>query len=395
MSLMPWHSSFTVLRLLALLAISEFVRTGFFVAYLPLKSSALNLGASAVGLIVGLHYLADGLAKGPSGVITERWGLGRMALAGAAFGTLALLLVPHAAYLAAALLLSLAWGLTLASLWPGVMTAVSHYAKSGKQSRALSWASVVTAPAIGLGAVGVGWLMQRLPSLGYPVLLGAELTALLLALSLLPLKLPRSGERVSPLRWARVAGLIPAAFAQTLAPGLLVAIFYPFLHRLGLSITDLLLPGLVAALVGLGALPLAGRLADRVHPRAALLPGLLLLAATFYTIALPGLPGHLYLVTALGGVAYACFIAGWNGLVARTLPREHRAAAWGSIMAVEALGYAVGPVLGGIMWDRLGTPGPFWLGAAVFLITLGYYLFPWRRAARSVRQAVQGQATGD
>ncbi len=387
---MPWQSSFVVLRLLALLALSEFVRTGFFVAYLPLRSNALNLGASAVGLIVGLHYLADGLAKGPSGVATERWGLGRMALAGALLGTLAVLLIPRAPALTLALLLSLAWGLTLASLWPGVMTAVSHYAKPGKQSRALSWASVITAPAIGLGTVGVGWVMQRVPSVGYPVLLGAELLALLLALSLVRLKLPRSGERVSAYRWGRVAGLTPAAFAQTLAPGLLVTIFYPFLHRLGLSITDLLLPGVVALAVGLGALPLAGRLADRVHPRAALMPGLLLLAATFYTIALPGLTGRLYVVTALGGVAYACFIAGWNGLVARTLPREHRAAAWGTIMAVEALGYAVGPVLGGLAWDRFGPVGPFWLGAVVFVVTLGYYLFPWRQAVRRVRQA-----TGD
>ena len=392
---MPWQSGLVVLRLLALLALSEFVRTGFFVAYLPLRSNALNLGASAVGLIVGLHYLADGLAKGPSGVVTERWGLGRMALAGAALGTLAVLLIPRAPALTLALLLSLAWGLTLASLWPGVMTAVSHYAKPGKQSRALSWASVVTAPAIGLGAVGVGWVMQRLPAVGYPILLGAEVAALLLALSLVGLKLPRSGERVSVYRWGRVAGLIPAAFAQTLAPGLLVTIFYPFLHRLGLSVTDLLLPGALALAVGLGALPLAGRLADRVHPRASLLPGLLLLAATFYTIALPGVTGRLYLVTALGGVAYACFIAGWNGLVARTLPREHRAAAWGTIMAVEALGYAVGPVLGGLAWDRFGTPGPFWLGAMVFIVTLGYYLFPWRRAVRRVRQVAGSQATGD
>ena len=51
-------------------------------------------------------------------------------------------------------------------------------------------------------------------------------------------------------------------------------------------------------------------------------------------------------------------------------------------MAIEALRYAVGPVLGGVMWDRFGTGGPFHLGAVVFLFVQIYYLMPWRQAAR-------------
>lgn len=375
---MLWSHNSTVLRLLALLALSEFVRTGFFVAFLPLSRAEIGLTAAGVGLIVGLHYLADGLAKGPVGVLTDRFGLGRMALAGALAGSLAVLFLPSAPKLLLAPLISLAWGLTLTTLWPGVMTAVSHFARDGKQSRALSVASLTTAPPIVLGALGVGVLMQRVPGAAYPLLVGAQIAALLIALSLVNLKLPRAPREGGGYEWRRVAGLIPAAFAQTLAPGLLVTIFFPLLGELGLSVLDLVGPGLVAGAVGLGALPLVGRLADRAHPRLALLPGLLMLAVTFALLGMPGAAHRLYLVAPLGGLAYALFLAGWNGLVARTLPQAHRTAAWGTVMAVEALGYAVGPVLGGLMWDRFGVGGPFWLGALVLVLVQVYYLFPAR-----------------
>ncbi|WP_027482112.1 MFS transporter [Deinococcus pimensis] len=379
---MPWNSSPIVLRLLALLALSDLVRSGFLVAYLPLAGRQFELSAADVGLIVGLNYLADALAKGPVGVLTERFGLGRMAFLGAFVGIVTLLALPHVPFLFLAWLLSLTWGLAFTSLWPGVMTAVSHFAKEGKQSRALSWASVAAAPGIVLGVLGVGLVMKRAPELGYPILVGTQVVALLLALSLVNLRLPRRTQRTSSYRWVRVATLIPAAFAQTLAPGLLVPIFYPYLARLGLSVTDLLAPAALGAVVGLGCVQLAGRLADRLHPRAALLPGLLLLGTTFVLLGLPGAENRLYLITAVGGLAYALFLAGWNGLVGRTLPKEHRTAAWGTVMAVEALGYAVGPVLGGVMWERFGSGGPFYLGALVFLLVNLYYVMPWREAAR-------------
>ena len=48
-------------------------------------------------------------------------------------------------------------------------------------------------------------------------------------------------------------------------------------------------------------------------------------------------------------------------------------------MAVEALGYAVGPLLGGAAWQLAGQRGVFLLGALVFVLTEAYYLWPARR----------------
>ncbi|PNY81788.1 MFS transporter [Deinococcus koreensis] len=373
---MLWLRPLTMLRLLALLALSEAVRTALFVSVLPLAGPALNLGPALIGALAGTHYLADALAKGPSGLITERWGLGRTLPVITGLGlaaTLTLRFYPHPV---AALLACAVWGLASAALWPGIMSASQALAQPGRTARALAISNLSVAPAILLGALGIGPLMQYSAELAWNSLLLMQGLAAALALSLWRLRTPRPGTRLVWTAWAPVAALLPAALAQTLAPGLLVTLLYPLLERLNLSLRDLILPGLLA--LGLFALSLwlIGRRADRDHPRRALRPGLLLLAATFALAALPEPQRFLWLLATLLGLGYGAFLTGWNGLVARTLPEGQRAAAWGTVMAVEALGYAIGPVLGGAVWQVWGAGGVFTLGAVIFLGALGYDL--WR-----------------
>ena len=54
-------------------------------------------------------------------------------------------------------------------------------------------------------------------------------------------------------------------------------------------------------------------------------------------------------------------------------------------MAVESLGYAVGPLLGGVMRAANGQAGVFWCGAALLLLVEGYYLWPGRAVMRRAR----------
>jgi len=386
---MLWTRPLVMLRLLALLLTSELVRSGFLVAALPVAGPGLGLGTATIGAMVGAHYLADALAKGPVGLLTGRWGLGRALALGAALGlgiVLGARLAPSPVW---GVLGCAVWGVAYAALWPGVMSTSQALARPGYAARALSVSSLSVAPAILGGVLGVGPLMQAHPGAAWALLAGAQGLAVLLALSLLGLRLPAAPADVRARAgglwhgWSRVAALLPAAFAQTLAPGLLATLFYPLLARLGLGLGDLIGPGLLAlAAFGLGLWG-AGRLADRAHPRRALTPGLLGLALTFGLAALPGLEDRLWFLALPLGLGYGAFLAGWNGLVGRVLPEANRAAAWGTVMAVEALGYAVGPVLGGLAWAAFGPPGVFALGAAVFLLTEGYYLWPGRGVVRA------------
>lgn len=374
-----WLRPLTMLRLLALLTLCETVRTGFFVSALPVSGPALPLSAAAIGAMAGAHYLADALAKGPAGLLIGRWGLGAALLPGPLLGLAALLLARHAPHALSGVLVCAAWGVGYAALWPGVMSASQALAVPGRTARALTVSNLSVAPAILTGALVVGPLMKGWPDLTWTALLVTQLLTALLALSLLRVRLP-APERTAPLwrDWRPVAGLLPAAFVQTLAPALLSTVLYPLLDRLDLTVRDLL-PGGAVALTTFGlSVWLIGRRADRGDPRRALLPGLLLLAGTFALAAAPGVTTLLPLLGALLGAGYGAFITGWNGLVARTLPEGQRAAAWGTVMAVEALGYAAGPVLGGVAWQLAGVPGVFGLGAAVFLGALLYDLLRHR-----------------
>lgn len=373
-----------MLRLLVLLLASELVRTGFFVAVLPLVGPDLGLNAGVVGLMVGVHYLMDALGKGPLGLAAERWGVGRLLLLGTLLGGVTLGAVKFTPSPLLGVLLSGVWGLLFAALWPGVMNASHALARPERLARALAVSNLSVAPAILAGVLLVGPLTQRDPQLAWQVLFGVQTLAALLALTLVKLRVNASGRTETNLwkGWRRVGVLLPAAFAQTLAPGLLVTLFYPLLARLNLNLGHLILPGLLAAVTFGLSLGVLGRVADRVHPRRALTPGLLVLAVTFTLVAFsdtPPVQERLWVLAPLLGAGYGAFIAGWNGLVGRTLPETHRAAGWGTVMAVESLGYAIGPLLGGLTWQLAGQRGVFLLGATVFLLTEMYYLWPARQ----------------
>ncbi len=366
-----------MLRLIALLMVSEFVRTGFVVAFLPLNGAHYGLSPAQTGAIVSAHYLMDALAKGPMGAFTQRLGLGGALSAAALLGLGLLLVLPLGWPTLLLMMIGAVWGLFYSALWPGVMAAAQQYAVPGYEARALSITSMSVAPAVVLGALGVGQLMQHVPTQVSFILLDGQIITVLLALSLWPVRLsapPRQLGNSWRSQWRKVAGLLPAAFAQTLAPGLLVTLFYPLLQQLGLTLRGLILPTLFGASILVLTLLLAGRAADKLHPRFVLGPGLVLLAVIFWLAGFVNITAYLYPLAALLGLAYGCFMAGWNGLVGLTLPLRHRAVYWGIVMAVESMGYAIGPLLGGLLWATYGLRGVFWLGSLVFLLVEGYYL---------------------
>lgn len=365
--------------------LSECMRAGLIVAFLPLMAAQYGLSSAQVGSIVGIHYLMDALAKGPIGLITQRLGLGGALIGSSMLGlsvVLALLAkLPFWGLLALAAL----WGVFYAALWPSVMAISQQYALPSRQARALSVTNLSVAPGIVLGTLGIGQLMLHSPDVVPALLLSVQGAVLALSLSLWRQRLDADCGINQPwnTQWQKVAALLPAAFAQMLAPGLLVTLFYPLLKRLNLSLADLLGPAVLGGLCLLAALLISGRLADKLSPRAVLGPGLLLLAFTF------GLAGYsaelltrtLWLIAALIGFGYGTFVTGWNGLVGLTLPPQQRAAAWGVVMATEALGYSLGPILGGVLWQSGGVR-VFWLGAGVFLLAQLYYWWLGQRLTK-------------
>ncbi|WP_234553793.1 MFS transporter [Thermus caliditerrae] len=368
---LPWarEGLFVFLRLVFAVGLMEGVRSGFFAGFLPFFAPEhLHLSPAVFTLAFTFHQLAENLSKSFGGFLAERVGFGRTATLAAFTGLLALLLTPQAQ--AAWMLwgLSLVWGLTMSTLYPGLMTLASRIAVPGREARALSFTFTLVLPWAGIGLVGVGQVAQRHPETALSLLLLAQGLALLLALSLVGFRIPLPQVERERYPVGHLLIFLPAAFGQTFAPAL-VSLFLLRFAKENLGLEPLALGALLLVGGGMafGLLPFTGRLVDRRGYRLALMGGLALLGAVMMRLPLKPTLGELLVLTTLGGLGYSLFMPGWNGFLAKNLPQENRAAVWGVLMTAEGLGVALGPAVGGLLWERYGPHAPFLMGGLVFL----------------------------
>ncbi len=386
--MIPWHRPWTVLRLATALMLTEIVRSGFFVGFFPLfASEQLSLSVSVIGLIASAHYLSDAIAKSAGGWLSERVRLGWVMLAAGLMTALAVVTLPRGG-VAWMIILSALWGITVSPLWPSILTYVSRDSRPGWEARGVTLATAGIGPAFGGAMLLTGYIARQNLNLAYWLLLAVAALLLLVSASLAPLKAHPARLTRSRYDWRQFFLLVPAAFVQTMATGLLSPILFLFIKKIDLGIPVLILIVLVGGLVALSVLPGAARWTDHKNPRYVLIPGLLIAATGFAAIGIIPMtlgvrPIPLALAGALLGLGFGLFFPGWNGLVVKTLPQADRAAAWGALMSVEALGFAVGPTIGGLTWDLGGPAGPFVAGGLLMAITGGYYLWQLWRYSRS------------
>lgn len=380
---LPWaREGLSILfRLILTVGLMEGVRSGYFAGLLPFYAPEnLNLGPTAFTLAYTLHQLSENFFKTFGGLLAERVGFGLTLSLAAFVGLLALLLTPLAQGAWLLWSLGLLWGLSMSTLYPGLMTYASRIAVPGKEARALSFTLTLVMPWVGIGLVGVGQVAARHPEAGLTVLLFAQGTALALALSLFRFRIPLPPKTQERYPLGRLLFFLPAAFGQTFAPAL-VSLFLLRFAKESLGLEPLGLGGILLLGGGLafGLLPLTGRLVDRKGYRLALVLGLALLGGVMLRLALGPSLAEVFLLAALGGLGFSLFMPGWNGFLAKNLPQENRAAIWGSLMTVEGLGVALGPVVGGALWEAFGLQAPFLAGGGIFLGLSLFYALVLRR----------------
>ncbi|HET9817728.1 MAG TPA: TCR/Tet family MFS transporter [Rhodanobacteraceae bacterium] len=133
--------------------------------------------------------------------------------------------------------------------------------------------------------------------------------------------------------------------------------------------------------------PIQGALSDRYGRRTVILISSFGLGVDFIVMALAPVLWLLFIGRAVSGMCAASFSTA-NAYIADTTPRGKRAAAFGLLGAAFAIGFIVGPALGGFLghlWIRL----PFWVAACLSLLNFcyGFFVLPEslpteRRSAR-------------
>ena len=133
--------------------------------------------------------------------------------------------------------------------------------------------------------------------------------------------------------------------------------------------------------------PVQGALSDRFGRRTVILISSFGLGIDFIVMALAPVLWLLFLGRAVSGACAASFSTA-NAYIADIVPKEKRAAAFGTLGAAFGIGFIVGPALGGLLGHH-NIRLPFWVAAVLSLINFcyGYFVLPEslpkeRRSAR-------------
>lgn len=393
----PWRA---VGPVMAVIFLAESAHGALLLVLLPeFGKTRVRLDMAGVGLCISVYYLAELLAKVPSGALADRMGRRALAIISLLGSAATLALIPFVRTKGALLTALVLHGVSAAPLWPTLVAYAADRVEEGR--RATVMGGVFTAWLSGLGCGIV--VAKLLAHAGIPLLLrfaALELgwcAALAVAVSLMrrrrllassavrrrgrePLRdLPRDLLRISPL----VLGM----YGQTFSMGLLIPIldrYCSHIHRMA----EWQLPALMFGGGGIAValmVPL-GRIADMASRRLVMVPSLavvgLCVAAFPVTRSYVGL---MFLVGCLGA-AYALALPTWNATLLLHAPEAKRGLMVSAFMAIEQVGVASGPVVSGLLWESVGPDVPFFAaGLILSLLGLLYCFTPKLFATNGVQ----------
>ena len=223
---------------------------------------------------------------------------------------------------------------------------------------------------------------------GYTAVFLTAALVMLVALipcTMIPSRKPTAEERAVIGKWYR-----NIVARETLLPALLMcfvsmsSILYtsymvPYASELGVagigSFFTVYAVGLVATR------PFFGKLSDKVGAGKVIVPGIICFALSFLIIGLSrGLP-PLLLAAAFGAVGFGALNPIMQTVCIRTVTPERRGVASNTQYFGIDLGYFVGPLLAGMVYDRSGTYSVMYLvnGIVPLAVTLLLFLLVWKR----------------
>jgi len=166
--------------------------------------------------------------------------------------------------------------------------------------------------------------------------------------------------------------LLAIAFVQMFGVGLLAPILVIYAHDvvgLGDRLLGVLFLVLVLA-VAAASVP-GGHLADRVGRSRTVVWGMSMASAGMWLLPAAG-RGHVIVLgvaAVLLGGSYALSSPAWLALMSEAAPEGRTGLVMGASETAQGAGLIVGPVLGGLLYDRVGPGTPFIASAA--LLTIG------------------------
>jgi len=152
----------------------------------------------------------------------------------------------------------------------------------------------------------------------------------------------------------KVVALCAIIFLADIVLGILVSTFSVYARISGMSVAAIGLVNTVSGLTQLGVSVPFGILSDRIGRGRLLVAGLAALVAAMSILALSARVEALWIGRVLFGLGTVGVFQVGHALLGDLTTPEQRPFAFGMLSTCMALGYGVGPFLGGILTDRLG-----------------------------------------
>jgi len=371
-----------------------------FISYNMVRMPALSLfaeslGASPeqIGLIVSVSTLTGVFLKLPSGALSDIYGRRLLLKIGVVAFGLPPFLYPFIADVDALILLRFLHGLATAIFAPSALATVAELYRE-RRGAALGTYTACTQAGSLLGPFFGGYLIY---ASGFPAafvtagIVGCVAMVLFYGLHLdvatppvrekgltaVLLEIWRGFRIVARNRKVLITSLTDAA--KMIANGALMAFLPLYGVSVGLNPGEVGLLFTVQAGTSFFSKPVMGRISDRVGRQPLIMIGLLICAGTFICMPLISLFPVLLILSAGFGFGEAVVSSSSSALVADSSEYRTLGAGMGMQGTIMDIGHASGPLLAGVLIERMSYSSAFSIIAAVQVVAAGIFWITMRR----------------
>jgi MFS family permease len=337
-------------------------------------TQATGWSRAGVSSAVTLNFLIMGAAGFGWGVLNDRFGARPVVLAGAVFLGLGLVLASRAATLAQfTLAYGVLVGLSAGSFFVPMMTAVSAWLPH-RRSIAVSLVSAGVGVAPMTVSPFAAWLLQNGDWRSAQLTIGLAAWALLIPLGFLVRPAPGSAEAGGSHAAAGPRMSVKQALSST--PFIVLAATFfaccathagPIFHTISYALVCGI-PTVAAVtiyslegLAGLGGRVAFGLAGDKYGAKRVLIAGLFIQALAAGSFMFAHRLGEFYAVSSVFGFAYGGVMPLYAVLARDYFGQQIMGTVLGAAAMVSSLGMAIGPWIGGWLFDTFGTYAPMYI----------------------------------
>jgi MFS transporter, DHA1 family, multidrug resistance protein len=278
-------------------------------------------------------------------------------------------------------------GVGSAFLWTATNTIVADLTLPGERGKAMGQVAEITTRGGLVGVLAAYLAMSVLPDglgwkVSFTVFAGLAFLGALLAMKTLPETTPVQRSPTNEFELSgKLVKLLFVVFITAVPEAMLVPIYLTYLQdRFTTDIATLAWAFFPAGLVTAFLSTRLGSLSDRYGR--GLMMAIGLAGSGILSLFMPGLPSLLWLA-----MVYTCstiFLAlsepAETAMVADLIGQERRGTGYGVYDFVENLGFTIGPVLGGLLYDTIGNQTPFYLNGVVLIVSAVWVFLFLRQA---------------